>query len=462
MPFLDNRISNLLKNMNVKKLTNKPKLAILMFFVIVFALTLVVILQADNRTKEIVATTDLKVEETEEYDDKFVKNQADLFGYNKGEKSKSDKPKDLKDEEYIKIFKDDPSLSNQITADANASDLNADSIIDIDTNPEKTDAIFSELENNLDISANTPELPVLILYDKESNTFSVSGSNEKYPNNAISITASNLNEEEKQKINEALNSGILAVKKEKPTVETGTEPKTEYPSYQDQLKSAIELTKDDDEKPQDVLDENFTLHAKIKEAKKGEIKTGFIIPATLLTEIESGLKGMVVGQVRQNVFDTATGNSLLIPQGTKLIGDYQSDVKYGAKRIFVNWKRLVFPNGSSLDIGSMPGADMAGTSGFKDKYDSHFWKVFGNAILFSFVLAGVNITQSSDMINQYLPLVYRSSTSAISESMGQTIGETLSQIIQKNLNVAPDITIRTGYLFNIMITKDITLPEYQQ
>ena len=103
---------------------------------------------------------------------------------------------------------------------------------------------------------------------------------------------------------------------------------------------------------------------------------------------------------------------------------------------------------------------MSGTSGFRDKYDSHFWKMFGNALLFSLVIAGVNMTQTPDLLYQYIPLSGRDATSALSESVGQSLGETLSQIIQKNLNLAPDITIRSGYLFNIMITKDFVLPEY--
>lgn len=105
---------------------------------------------------------------------------------------------------------------------------------------------------------------------------------------------------------------------------------------------------------------------------------------------------------------------------------------------------------------------MAGISGFKDKYDSHFWKMFGNALLFSFVLAGVNMTQSPDLINQFIPVIGRNATSSLSESVGQSLGETLSQMIQKNLNLAPDITIRSGYLFNIMITKDFVLPVYTE
>lgn len=478
MAFLDGRIKELLSSISVKKLTNTPKMAILLFLIIIFALTLLVILNADKRTKEEMITTDLKVEETEEYDDKYIKNQADLLGY---DDEKSDKPKNLKKEEYDKIFAQDPAF---LAESKKQSSLEEEFLKEAGLTPEnnkKADEILSMLEEQSNISKDTPALPVLILLDKNTNMYGVAGTAEKYPSGNRFKTTMNtayLTEEEKQVIQEAqlaeaqskyqelqnaLKSTTLVVKNETP-IQNKNNNENNIPSYEDNLKTAFEYTQamqeNKENRPADILDDTFTLNTQVKKARKGEIKTGFVIPATLLTQVESALKGMVIGQVRQAVYDTATGDILLIPQGTKLIGDYQSDVQFGAKRIFINWKRLVFPNGSSFDLGSMPGADMSGTSGFKDKYDTHFWKMFGNALLFSLVIAGVNMTQTPDLLYPYIPLSARSATSALSESVGQSLGETLSQIIQKNLNVAPDITIRSGYLFNIMITKDFVLPEY--
>ena len=479
MAFLDGRIKDVLNSVSVRKLTNTPKMAILLFLIIIFGLTLIVILNADKRTREEVTTTELKVEETEEYDDKFIKNQADLLGY---DETNTDKPKNLKKEEYEKIFAQDPAF---IAENENQSEMEDEFLKEAGLTPEnekKADEILSMLEEQTNLAKDIPALPVLILLDKNTNMYGVAGSNEKYPNGEKLDSAVNtvyLTPEQKQamqeaqlaeaqakyqELQEALKSATLIVKTENPKQENQNRNTEHIPSYEDNLKTALEYTKamqeERQERPADILDDTFTLNAQVKKARKGEIKTGFVIPATLLTQIESALRGMVIGQVRQSVYDTATGDILLIPQGTKLIGDYQSDVQFGAKRIFVNWKRLVFPNGSSFDLGSMPGADMSGTSGFRDKYDSHFWKMFGNALLFSLVIAGVNMTQTPDLLYQYIPLSGRDATSALSESVGQSLGETLSQIIQKNLNLAPDITIRSGYLFNIMITKDFVLPEY--
>ncbi len=480
MAFLDGRIKDVLSSISVKKLTNTPKMAILLFLIIIFGLTLIVILNADKRTREEVVASEIKVEETKEYDDKFVKNQADLLGYD--DEEKKNMPKNLKKEEYNKIFAQDPAF---IAEKENQSELEYEFLKEAGLAPEnekKTDEILSMLEEQTNISKDIPALPVLILLDKNTNMYGVAGTNEKYPSGkkiVSSVNTAYLTPEEKQAIQEAqlaeakakyqelqeaLKSTTLVVKNENSKQDNKERNYDNIPTYEDNLKTALAYTKamqeERQEKPADILDDTFTLHTQVKKAKKGEIKTGFVIPATLLTQIESALKGMVIGQVRQSVYDTATGDILLIPQGTKLIGDYQSDVQFGAKRIFVNWKRLVFPNGSSFDLGSMPGADMSGTSGFRDKYDSHFWKMFGNALLFSLVIAGVNMTQTPDLLYQYIPISARNATSSLSESVGQSLGETLSQIIQKNLNLAPDITIRSGYLFNIMITKDFILPEY--
>lgn len=458
MSFLDGRLTEIVKNINVKKLTNTPKLAILGFLIIVFGLTLIVILNADKRTKEEVITSDIKVEETDEYDDKYVKNQADLFGYKKNEDNKL--PNNLKEEEYNKIFANDPSNKN---SEKNSENEFLKEFGLSDEEVSQAENSLNILQGELDnISKSIPALPVLVLLDKETNMYSISGMSERFSNGKKkedkyltieqrqALAEQELIEEnaKRQELSNALKSSTLIVNIE------SKNPVTK----KDTNNSNTDINNKNNNK--DILDNDFRLYKSIEDSVKGEIKTGFVIPAILLTQIESELKGMVVGQVRQNVYDTATGEMLLIPQGTKLVGDYQSDIQYGAKRIFVNWKRLIFPNGTSLDIGMMPGADMSGTSGFHDKYNNHFWEMFGNSLLFSFVLAGVNLSQTPDLYNQFLPLYSRGAATSLSEGLGQSLGETMSQMIRKNLNIAPDITIRSGYLFNVMITKDIVLPEY--
>ncbi len=230
-------------------------------------------------------------------------------------------------------------------------------------------------------------------------------------------------------------------------------------SYQEQLQEALIVTKAN---ASSVSNENnkWTLKSSLEKSNPYTIKTGSIIPATLITQINSSVQGQITGQVRNNVYDTATGNQLLIPQGTRLIGTYASEVPYGQSRLFIAWNRLVFPNGASMDIETMPGVDMTGKAGFNDKVNNHYLRIFGNALLLSLIVAGVNVSQS-DLLNNFVPSYLESSSSAISESLGQNLGETMSQMVRKNLNIAPELTIRPGYLFNIMVVKDITLPIYK-
>ncbi len=185
------------------------------------------------------------------------------------------------------------------------------------------------------------------------------------------------------------------------------------------------------------------------------IRTGFVIPAIMISGINSDLPGQVMAQVSQNVWDTATGRHLLIPQGTRLIGTYSSDVAYGQERVLMAWQRLIFPDGKSLDIRAMPGADSAGYAGFTDQVNNHWFRTISSAILMSGVIAAVDLSQddnsSSDSDRQR-------AGDALSEALGQTLGQVLGQIISKNLNVAPTLEIRPGYRFNVIVVKDMTLP----
>ena len=231
-------------------------------------------------------------------------------------------------------------------------------------------------------------------------------------------------------------------------------------SYQEQLQQALAATQQSQSTVVSQKGEKWKLENSVEKPNPYTIKTGAIIPATLLTEVNSTVQGTITGQVRNNVYDTATGNQLLIPQGTRLVGTYASEVPYGQSRLFISWNRLVFPNGASLDIGEMPGVDMTGKAGFNDKVNNHYLRIFGNALLLSLIVAGVNVSQT-DILNDFIPSYLEGASSAISESVGQNLGETMSQMVRKNLNIAPELIIRTGYLFNIMVVKDITLPTYK-
>ncbi len=186
-----------------------------------------------------------------------------------------------------------------------------------------------------------------------------------------------------------------------------------------------------------------------------ELRAGSVIPGVMVSGISSELPGQIIGQVSQNVYDTATGKYLLIPQGTKVIGLYSSDVSFGQDSVLVAWQRLVFPDGKALDIGSMPGADNAGYAGFRDQVDHHYARIYGSALLMSGIVAGITYSQNTNQTNPY---GYNQPTagSVLSQALGQQLGEVTSQMVSKNLNISPTINIRPGYRFNIIVIKDLT------
>ncbi|WP_426107821.1 TrbI/VirB10 family protein [Massilia sp. TSP1-1-2] len=183
-----------------------------------------------------------------------------------------------------------------------------------------------------------------------------------------------------------------------------------------------------------------------------ELRAGFVIPATLISGINSELPGQIMGQVSHDVYDTPRGKYTLIPQGSRLVGSYTSDVAFGQSRILIGWQRIIFPDGKAMDIGSMPGADSAGYAGLKDQVNNHYVRLFGSAFLMSAVTAGVAMSQPDRATTNSRP----TASSAMSEALGQQLGTVTAQLIAKNLNVAPTLEIRPGYRFNVMVTKDMT------
>lgn len=183
-----------------------------------------------------------------------------------------------------------------------------------------------------------------------------------------------------------------------------------------------------------------------------ELRAGAVIPALLITGINSELSGQILGQVSQNVYDTATGNHLLIPQGSRLVGVYSSEVAYGQSRVLVAWQRIIFPDGKAFDVGSMSGADSAGYAGFNDKVDNHYVRLFASAFLMSAITAGVSYSQSNLNNNSN----NQRASDALSEALGQQLGNVTTQMIQKNLSISPTLTIREGFRFNVVVSKDLT------
>ena len=192
--------------------------------------------------------------------------------------------------------------------------------------------------------------------------------------------------------------------------------------------------------------------------RKFEVKTGTVIPAAMVTGINSDLPGTMIAQVTQNVYDTATGKYLIFPQGTRLYGVYDSRVVYGQSRVLAAWNRAIFPDGSSVDIGAMGGADMSGYSGFEDQVNNHYLRIFGSAFLMSAITGGTSYAVDSvgnNNNNSNRTTFQDAMASALAAQMGQT---TL-RLLEKNLNIKPTLEIRPGYQFNIVVTKDIAFKE---
>jgi type IV secretion system protein TrbI len=182
-----------------------------------------------------------------------------------------------------------------------------------------------------------------------------------------------------------------------------------------------------------------------------EIKAGWEIPAVLEQALDSDLPGQLKALVVANVFDTATGRYVLIPQGSRLVGDYNSHIGYGQDGVQVIWNRVIYPDGSSLDLSGMVGQDAQGLSGFRDQVDHHYARLIGFAVLTSLFAAATEISQ-----NQNRPLLTNPSSAQVAGSaVGQQASELGSQVTRRNLNVQPTIKVRAGYRFNVRVNRDI-------
>jgi type IV secretion system protein VirB10 len=184
-----------------------------------------------------------------------------------------------------------------------------------------------------------------------------------------------------------------------------------------------------------------------------EVKAGSYIPAALITGINSDLPGNVNAQVTENVYDTLTGNYLLIPQGAKLVGEYNSNLTFGQMRVQVVWNRIIFPDGKSIDLEKMQGVDIAGYTGFQDKVDNHYLRIYGNAVLLSLMGAGYDILNQNAEQQQG----YENPRDIVAANVGQKLSDVSGQTLEKNMDVQPTVIIDPGYKFKIIVMKDMVL-----
>jgi type IV secretion system protein VirB10 len=187
-----------------------------------------------------------------------------------------------------------------------------------------------------------------------------------------------------------------------------------------------------------------------------ELFAGSVIPAVMLTGIDSDLPGTITGQVRQTVYDSLNPNVVLIPQGTRIVGAYSSDVAYGQSRVLVAWNRLIFPNGAMIDLKGMSGTDGIGQAGLHDQVDNHYMKIFGSAVLMSLLGVGSQLSQPQNSGALNTPSASQQAASALAQQL-DSVG---TNLLNKNLSIQPTLTIRPGYAFNVLVNRTMILPPY--
>ncbi|CAN7366938.1 TrbI/VirB10 family protein [Acidovorax sp. LjRoot129] len=186
-----------------------------------------------------------------------------------------------------------------------------------------------------------------------------------------------------------------------------------------------------------------------------QVMAGTVIPAALVTGINSDLPGQVIANVTEAVYDTATGQHLLIPQGSRLIGRYDSQVAFGQRRVLLVWTRLVLPDTSSVALDKLPGIDPAGYAGLEDGVDWHWDRILAGASLSTLLGVGAELA-APDRRADGSRLVM-----ATREGLQDSVNQVGQEITNRNLSVQPTLTVRPGFVMRVMVSKDLVLRPYQ-
>jgi type IV secretion system protein VirB10 len=195
----------------------------------------------------------------------------------------------------------------------------------------------------------------------------------------------------------------------------------------------------------------YNRHRLVDPVSPYQVMAGTIIPASLITGLNSDLPGTIIAQVTQPVYDTVSGAHLLIPQGARLIGRYDSKVSFGQDRALIVWDRILFPDGASLQIDALPGADSSGYAGLSDKVDNHWGRVFIAAGLASLLGIGTELAVDDD----------DGLTRAIRDSFQDTANQAGQRIVDRNLNIQPTLKVRPGWPLRVVVTRDLILRPYE-
>jgi type IV secretory pathway VirB10-like protein len=185
------------------------------------------------------------------------------------------------------------------------------------------------------------------------------------------------------------------------------------------------------------------------------VQAGNVIPAALITGIRSDLPGQITAQVTENVYDTPTGRTRLIPQGARLIGVYDSQVAFGQSRVLLVWTRLIMPNGRSIVLERQQGADGGGYSGLEDKIDNHWGELFKAALLSTVLGVGSELGAGAD----------NGSNTAILQALrlgaANSLNQAGQQVVSRNLNIQPTLTVRPGFPVRVIVNRDLVLEAYR-
>ncbi len=181
------------------------------------------------------------------------------------------------------------------------------------------------------------------------------------------------------------------------------------------------------------------------------VQAGTVIAGALVTGIQSDLPGQITGQVTQDVYDSPTGRFLLIPQGSKLIGIYDSQVTFGQSRVLLVWTRLILPNGQSITLERQPGADAQGSSGLQDGVNDHWGRLLKGALLSTLLSVGAEAGSTGQTNNL---------GDAVRRGASESVSQTGAQIVARDLNVQPTLTIRSGYEVRVIVNRDLVLAPY--
>ena len=193
-------------------------------------------------------------------------------------------------------------------------------------------------------------------------------------------------------------------------------------------------------------------HALQDPASPYQVMAGTVIAASLITGINSDLPGRVIAQVTENVYDTVSGRYVLIPQGSRVIGTYDSVVAFGQERALVVWQRIIMPDGSSVVIENLPATDTAGYAGLEDEVNFHTWRLIQGIALSTLLGVSTEATfgdDESDLVQ------------AIRQSTQNSVNQAGQRITERNLNIQPTITVRPGWPLRIIVNKDMVLRLYR-